>query len=371
MRKLLLLLTAVFTLTLANAQDFNDGIFNYKITTGTDCEVIGWVTVPVAPIAVNIPPTVLSGGTTYNVVQIANGAFSAHGGKGQYRNSANDKITSVTLPSSVITVEDHAFRNLPNLTSINFENVVTMGIAVCNSNPSLSGEINLTNCTSMDNYAFFGCHGITKLNTPALITIGQGAFYGMFGLTEFNVPATVTSIGSLFSGVVDAGDVGSFSVTQFQVNWDATELAAMTSNSPILGTNFFRRISDKSGITMYIPEDAAGETTILDAYKAHPQFGLFTNIVQGTMGSTLSNNNLEISSEFSIYPNPVKNIISINSKEVMDAEVSVYNLTGSLLLSNSLNGTSSEINMSNLASGVYLLKVKAKNGEFVKRIIKQ
>ena len=60
----------------------------------------------------------------------------------------------------------------------------------------------------------------------------------MLGLTEFDIPDSVTMIGNLFSGVSGSGDAGNFSVTQFQLNWDATELATMTSNSPDLATNF-------------------------------------------------------------------------------------------------------------------------------------
>lgn len=367
MKKTLLFLTAIFAFTYVNAQDFNDGTYNYNITTGTDCEVIGWVTVPVASITVNIPATVDVGEITYNVVQVANGAFGAHGSKGTYRNAANTNITSITLPSSVKTIADHAFRDNPNLASINLEDVETLGIAACNTNPGLLGEINLTSCTTLGNYAFFGCHGITKLNTPALVTIQVGAFYGMHGLTEFNVPATVTTIANIFSGVVAVGDVGDFSVTQFQLNWDATELAALTLN----GDKFFRNISDKSGITMYIPEDASGETTILDAYIAHPQFGLFANIVQGTMGTPLSNNKLENSSKFNIYPNPVKDVLSINGEVLKNATVNIYDVTGTLLLSNSISGTFSEINTSSLKPGVYLVKINTGNNEFVKQIVKE
>jgi hypothetical protein len=366
MRKLLLFLTAVFAFTYVNAQDFNDGTYNYNITTGTDCEVIGWVTLPAAPITVNIPATVMSGEITYNVVQVANGAFSAHGSKGTYRNAANANITSIVLPSSVVTVGDHALRNLPNLISVNLENVVTMGIAACNSNPALLGEFNLTSCTTLGNYAFFGCHAITKLNTPALVTIQVGAYYGMFGIREFELPASVTSIGTIFSGVVAVGDVGNFGITQFQLNWDVTELAALTVGAD----KFFRNITDKSGITMYIPEDVSG-TAILDAYTAHPQFGLFTNIVQGTMESVLSNNKIEDSSELSVYPNPVKDILSINGEELNSAEVSIYDVTGALLLSNSISGTFSEINTSSLKPGVYLLKINTGNNEFVKQIVKE
>ena len=85
----------------------------------------------------------------------------------------------------------------------------------------------------------------------------------------------------------------------------------------------------------------------------------------------LNTNDLENNLGLSIYPNPTSGIVSIKSKQLVNANVTVYDLNGRVLLSTNINGTSSEINMSNLASGMYLFKVQAGNSAFTKRIVKQ
>ncbi len=50
--------------------------------------------------------------------------------------------------------------------------------------------------TSIDNYAFWGCLGLTLVNIPNSVTsIGDGAFYVCSNLTSVNIPNSVTSIG--------------------------------------------------------------------------------------------------------------------------------------------------------------------------------
>ncbi|MBP0904010.1 carbohydrate-binding protein [Mariniflexile gromovii] len=72
-----------------------------------------------------------------------------------------------------------------------------------------------------------------------------------------------------------------------------------------------------------------------------------------------------------VYPNPTNGLVTIKSKQLNNASVGVYDLNGRALLNRNINETSSEINISNLASGIYLFKVKVDDAEFTKRIVKQ
>lgn len=50
--------------------------------------------------------------------------------------------------------------------------------------------------TSIGNYAFVGCKGLTSITIPDSVTsIGERAFEGCSGLTSITIPDSVTSIG--------------------------------------------------------------------------------------------------------------------------------------------------------------------------------
>ena len=59
--------------------------------------------------------------------------------------------------------------------------------------------------TSIGDYVFKGCSGLTELTLPNSITsIGESAFDGCSGLTELTLPNSITSIGNLLSMVAAA-----------------------------------------------------------------------------------------------------------------------------------------------------------------------
>jgi hypothetical protein len=71
-----------------------------------------------------------------------------------------------------------------------------------------------------------------------------------------------------------------------------------------------------------------------------------------------------------LFPNPSNGTIYVNSDEVISS-IEIYQLSGELAMTQAVNNTSSEMNLSNLNSGMYLVKVYGKNGAVsVKRITK-
>ena len=78
-------------------------------------------------------------------------------------------------------------------------------------------------------------------------------------------------------------------------------------------------------------------------------------------------------STVSIYPNPAQSTLYIMSSEAVE-QVSIYDISGRMLLSvmSSVAETSpTNIDISTLATGIYLVKVKTVAGEVVKKIVKQ
>ncbi len=71
-------------------------------------------------------------------------------------------------------------------------------------------------------------------------------------------------------------------------------------------------------------------------------------------------------SNFSIYPNPATSTISISSNENYET-VSVYNMMGAEVIST----TGDSVNVENLASGLYILKLSNNSQSVTKRFIKK
>ena len=66
-----------------------------------------------------------------------------------------------------------------------------------------------------------------------------------------------------------------------------------------------------------------------------------------------------------IYPNPTTGKFFIESKFLSD-EIKILNLAGEVLYKNTLNAEKTEIDISNLPAGMYIVKTKGKIGKVIK-----
>ena len=74
------------------------------------------------------------------------------------------------------------------------------------------------------------------------------------------------------------------------------------------------------------------------------------------------------------YPNPFNNSITIASDKglnVIGRHLKIYNVAGKLIISQLIQSQSTTLNVSNLPSGIYILKVENENGNFVYKLVKQ
>jgi hypothetical protein len=72
-----------------------------------------------------------------------------------------------------------------------------------------------------------------------------------------------------------------------------------------------------------------------------------------------------------LYPNPAANFIKIDLKNTATAKLQMYDVLGQLILSLDAYHSSDLLDTSNLKAGVYFIKIKAKNKETTKQIIKE
>ena len=79
-----------------------------------------------------------------------------------------------------------------------------------------------------------------------------------------------------------------------------------------------------------------------------------------------------LASKFSVSPNPTTNAININNAENIHINnVSILDINGRTVNSTSFDGVASaQINISNLASGIYMMNISSDKGTISKKIIK-
>jgi endonuclease I/chitodextrinase len=71
-----------------------------------------------------------------------------------------------------------------------------------------------------------------------------------------------------------------------------------------------------------------------------------------------------------LYPNPVKNNLTVNLKSDITTKIEIYDILGKRVLGRTLNETSS-INLQGLNTGIYIVKITQNNASISKKLIKQ
>jgi hypothetical protein len=84
---------------------------------------------------------------------------------------------------------------------------------------------------------------------------------------------------------------------------------------------------------------------------------------------TLSNNSFE-STDFTYYPNPVNDILSISTASTVDT-IKVYNMLGQMVVETAPKVSNPQVDMNELQSGVYLVTLEVEGSLQTFRVIKQ
>jgi hypothetical protein len=90
---------------------------------------------------------------------------------------------------------------------------------------------------------------------------------------------------------------------------------------------------------------------------------------QLTVGTQLSVEDQELERSIQLYPNPVKDILSIKSKAIVISKVGIYSVLGKKIKEVKSNFES--IGISNLSKGLYIIRIFSDKGSITKRIIKR
>ncbi|KAF2519301.1 T9SS type A sorting domain-containing protein [Flavobacterium salilacus subsp. salilacus] len=164
------------------------------------------------------------------------------------------------------------------------------------------------------------------------------------------------------SGYDDAGD------------YEYVELGTFTADT---WYNVRTRFNESGTIDYYINDVAI---TTINAYEGtvvnvlgflYDDWATSYNIDNVIISTTLDANNV-ISSSFSVYPNPADEIVNISSPDntfINGYEIMDYN--GRVVKSESVNNVIDlQVNIANLASGIYIMRVSSDKGNLIKKIVK-
>lgn len=119
-------------------------------------------------------------------------------------------------------------------------------------------------------------------------------------------------------------------------------------------TNSFDFTASTTTVVIYVRALAA-------VSKSHEVF--YDNI--SLIKKETASRNSVLASKFSVYPNPANDVVNVKSADVAVVSVEVYDVLGKKVKEVS----ASKVDVSNLVSGVYVLKVNTEEGTFNTRII--
>ena len=94
---------------------------------------------------------------------------------------------------------------------------------------------------------------------------------------------------------------------------------------------------------------------------------ILDNITLGATVLTVKNNSVL---DFSMYPNPTSNILNISAKETIQ-DTQIFNVLGKNVLSVKVNNRKASIDVSNLATGIYLVKYSVNGTIGTAKFVKQ
>ena len=82
-------------------------------------------------------------------------------------------------------------------------------------------------------------------------------------------------------------------------------------------------------------------------------------------------NNVEITSRIKIFPNPANDLLTIYSPNNISSVITLYDVNGQIILTQNFIGVMQNIDISPLASGVYIINVRNSSETITQKIIKE
>ena len=190
------------------------------------------------------------------------------------------EIRKATVEYGITSIGDYVFRGCCGMTELTLPNSVTSiggnAFEGCNG---LTELILPNSVTSIGDSAFEGCSGLTELTLPNSLTeIGKYAFRGCSGLTELTLPNSITSIGDFAfygcSGLTELilpNSVRSIGDCAFTYCSGLSKITSLAEIPPVCGREVFDGVN-KTNCKLIVP------IVSVIAYKQAEVWNEFSNI---------------------------------------------------------------------------------------------
>lgn len=200
------------------------------------------------------------------------------------------------------------------------------------------GTINSANTNSGVYYFFYNWKVL-----PILGTCASGKVETVVTIGTATTPPTAVASQTVSAGAT----LADLTVTGQNLTWYSS--AAMTTQLP-------STTAVTNGTTYYVTQTINGCQSAATAI---------------TVTTNLSTSDLTFKENIKIYPNPVSDVLMIESKEKM-GKISIFDISGKLInVINSDESTSQKINVSNYNTGKYILTIENKSGTFTHHFIRR
>jgi catechol 2,3-dioxygenase-like lactoylglutathione lyase family enzyme len=198
------------------------------------------------------------------------------------------------------------------------------------------------------------------LNLQGTVPIGGGEW--IIGNVNFNIDGT---------GDVSDGPNGAVAFTfpndewfEFQLNVDISAgMSLATMEMKVAGQDVIPALSAFTDSAGTVPTSLGG----INYYSAAGTNALYIDDI--VFSDTNVGTQDFATKGFSVYPNPVNNVMNLQANENI-SKVAIYNVLGQEVYSAKINAMTSSVDMSSMASGAYFVKVNINGTEGTVKVIK-
>ena len=223
------------------------------------------------------------------------------------------RLLTITLPSTVTTVENNAFEDCLSLQNINLPSATTIGEGAFHRCRNLR-TIDLPSITILNHYTFDECYQLKTIDIPLVTEIGYCCFRECDSLQKIEINNVKTIGGNAFAGSGLTSILipeGCTSIEYGAFSWCKLETISIPSTINHIGDDAFTydyskvkdlycyvvvpfttmAFKDMASATLYVPKFS------VTAYKLHENWYNFSKIlpIEGDI------DNLYINQEFAIY----------------------------------------------------------------------